>query len=96
MRAQSNGRTRCLLSGQPTVQQHQVFSTRVAGADVVQQFNEAFVVLAVDGFQLYRHIVRLCQCLAAKEVGCGVVGPQHRFVLGCHHGCELSEVANHQ
>ena len=68
----------------------------MAGANLVQDFDERHILLAVDVLQLYGHIVYLLQGLGTEEVGRLVVGLQHLFVFGCHNGCQLGQVAHHE
>ena len=78
------------------VEHLQVGGSRVALPNVVKKFDEACVLLSVDGFQLNGHVVGCGKCLAAKEIRRVVVGPQQLFVLGSDDGRQLSQVAYHE
>ena len=78
------------------VQQLDILCRRLSFADVVQQGQEDVVLLTINLFQLNGHVIGLCQCLRAEEIGRVVIGTEHSFVLRCHDRRELLQVTYHQ
>ena len=65
-------------------------------SDMVEDVDERVVLLTINLFQLNGEVVGLRQCFRPEEIGSVVKRREYLFILRCHHGGELLQVANHE
>ena len=78
------------------VEHLQVGGSEAVVADMIENLNEALVLLAEDAGELQGDVRDLRQGLATEEIGGVVVAAEHGLVAGSDHGCELLKVADHE
>ena len=84
------------FSMNPCVEQLEVGSCDLTGADVVEDADEHGVGLAIDGAQLDADQLHLAEHLGVEEERAGVEGAQQLAVFLSDHGFQLIDVAHEQ
>ena len=63
---------------------------------LVEKRHKPLVLLTIDGLQFYGEIACLLQRLARKKERSVVILAQHTFLMFCHYGSQLLQVAYHE